>query len=125
VVESCLDLVKQLEGILVKALPVEKDSTWSRRIKALASFAHERTVQQLASELESHVRMLTYHQAVNSPDISSQLVLRGVSQPLTSPQRPLQAVLFPSENITLIDAIGRSRVLPYEFFRSLKVCYCL
>jgi hypothetical protein len=125
VIERCLDLVKQLEGILVKALPLEKDSTWSRIIKALASLAHDKTVQRITLELESHVRVLTYHEAANSSDIGSQLVLQGVLQPLTSLQKPLQAVLLPSENITLIDAIGRSRVLPYEFFKSLKVCHCL
>jgi len=37
VVEGCLANVKQLEDILAKDLPSEKDSTLGRRIKALAS----------------------------------------------------------------------------------------
>jgi len=81
-VEGCLAQLEQLEHIIAKALPCEKDSPWSRRFKALASLAHDKTVQQIAAELESHVRVLTYHQATRSTDLSSQLALRGAAQPL-------------------------------------------
>ena len=69
VVEGCLANVKQLEDILVKELPLEKDSTWNRRIKALASLVHDKTVQQITSDLDSNVDMLAYHQATSSADL--------------------------------------------------------
>ena len=94
VVEGCLAQVKQLEDILLKALPSEKDSTWSRRIKALASLAHDKAIQQITSELESHVRVLTYHQATSSSDLSSQLVLRGVLHPLKLNTKTQQGPYF-------------------------------
>lgn len=82
VVDGCLEQVKQLENILAKALPLEKDNTWSKRIKALATLACDKTVKQITSELESHVRVLTYYQTTSCLDLSSQLVLREVSQSL-------------------------------------------
>jgi hypothetical protein len=69
VVEGCLANVKQLEDILVKELPLEKDSTWNRRIKALTSLVHDKTVQQITSDLDSNVGMLAYHQATSSADL--------------------------------------------------------
>jgi len=80
VVEGCLAQAKRLEYILVKSIPLENDSTWCRRVKALSSLAHDKTVQQIASELESHVKVLTYHQATSISDLSGQLVIRGASQ---------------------------------------------
>jgi N-terminal domain on NACHT_NTPase and P-loop NTPases len=82
VVDGCLERVERLEGILVKAIPSKNDSTLSRRIKALSSLAHDRTVQQIISELESYVNLLIYQQATSCSDLSGRLVLRGASQPL-------------------------------------------
>jgi hypothetical protein len=111
VVEGCLAQVERLEKILAKEIPLENDSTWSRRIKALSSLAHDKTVQQITSELESHVKVLTYHQAMSSSDISGQLVLRGASQLLKlnteTEQEPYFMVKFDQDG----NFIGREDIL--------------
>jgi hypothetical protein len=100
VVDGCLAQVKQLEDLLVKALPKEKDSTWSKRIKALASLARDKAVHQIASDLESHMGVLTYYQTTSCLDFSSQLVLQGVSQ-LSKPNASCFMVKFDrDENFT-------------------------
>ncbi|KAI9863919.1 MAG: hypothetical protein M1824_005957 [Vezdaea acicularis] len=71
IVEGSLANVKQLGDILAKALPLEKDSTWRRRIKALASLAHDKTIEQISSELGSNVGVLTYYQATTNSEFAS------------------------------------------------------
>jgi hypothetical protein len=68
-VEGCLACVKELEDILAKTLPSEKDSTWSRRTKALASLAYDKTVQRITSQLDSNVGTLAYHQATSTSEL--------------------------------------------------------
>jgi hypothetical protein len=119
-VDGCLAQVKQLEDILVKALPLEKDSSWDRGIKALASLAHDKTVQQITSELESHVRMLTYHQATTSSYLSSQLVIQGTAQqskldPESLPRKTCFMVTFERNP----NFIGREDIMK-DVDRSLK-----
>jgi N-terminal domain on NACHT_NTPase and P-loop NTPases len=96
VVDGCLSQVKLLEDILVKATPTEKDSTWRRRFKALSSFSHDKTVQQITSTLERYVQTLTYHQATSSSDLSRKLEIQEPSQQskLNSKVSPRKAVFM-------------------------------
>jgi hypothetical protein len=63
VIDECLSQVKLLGDILVKAMPAKDDSDWKRRFKALSSFAHDGTVQQITARLERYVQTLTYYQS--------------------------------------------------------------
>jgi hypothetical protein len=70
----CPANVKQLEDILAEALPSEKDLTLSRRIKALASLAHDKTVQHIT--LNSIPMWACWH-IINLMDDFPCLVVQG------------------------------------------------
>ena len=51
VIDESTVIVKQLEDVLAKALPSEKDSNWRRRVKSLSSLAQDKKVAQLQASL--------------------------------------------------------------------------
>jgi hypothetical protein len=82
VLEACLLHTQKLELLLEKALPVEGDSTWRRGKKAILSLTDWKAVQKIMSELNSHLKHLSYFLALNGSTPSGQTVLDGTSQPL-------------------------------------------
>jgi hypothetical protein len=80
VLEACLLQTKRLEDLLEKALPVEGDSTWRRRKRAVASLADGKAVQKTMSELEAHLAHLLYSQVLNIPAPRGDTVAHETSQ---------------------------------------------
>jgi hypothetical protein len=77
--------VKQLEDIMAKTIPTERDSTLNRGLKALNSLAHERTIQHIRSEIDRYVMHLTHYHVAS---------LYHLSMADSSLQRPLFTVKF-------------------------------
>ena len=91
VIDESTVIVKQLEDVLAKALPSEKDSNWRRRVKALSSLAQDKKVAQPQASLERHVPILTYHQTVDIAKTSRQLPIHFPPQEpklASQPTRP-------------------------------------
>jgi hypothetical protein len=61
VVDSCQNLVKELDDLLGRILPKAEDSSWRRRVKAIMSIRQERAVQLTMSTLQQQVEILTCH----------------------------------------------------------------
>ena len=85
VFNGCLLQVKQLEDIMAKTIPTERDSTLNRGLKALSSLARERTVQHIRSEIDRYVVHLTHYHVAS---------LYHLSMADSSLQRPLFTVKF-------------------------------
>lgn len=59
-IEGCRKLVKQLDSILARLIPLESDS-WSRKTrKTFSSLRHEAKVQEIRTEINGFIRVLTY-----------------------------------------------------------------
>jgi hypothetical protein len=111
VVEACLAQTKQLEDLLEKALPAEGDSTWRRRKKALASLAHGTAVQEIMSQLESHLRHVLFSQVLSGPIHSGQIVVHGTSQPSRSNTQNGRQPLFMLKFARDKNFVGREDIL--------------
>jgi hypothetical protein len=111
VVDGCLSYIKQLEGILVKALPTKKDSTWIRYFKALSSLAHDKTVQQTTSTLERYIQVLIYHQATSSLDLYKLTLQEGPQQLKLDPETPLRKTCFMVKFDQNPNFIGREDII--------------
>jgi hypothetical protein len=85
-VSGCLSQVKRLEDIMAKTIPAERDSTLNRRLKALASLAHEKTVQHIRSEVDRYALYLTCY--------NSSPFLNNLSTWESSQRKPVFTVKF-------------------------------
>ena len=85
-VNGCLSQVKRLEDIMAKTIPAERDSTLNRRLKALTSLAHEKTVQHIRSEIDRYAIYLTCY--------NSSPFLNNLSTWESSQRKPVFTVKF-------------------------------
>ena len=63
--EACTKLIDRLDQLLIKLLPVEGDSSWLRRKKALRSLGKDHDIQDLREELDRYIAVLTLHRTSN------------------------------------------------------------
>ncbi|KAF9774197.1 hypothetical protein IL306_007837, partial [Fusarium sp. DS 682] len=61
VVEKCLSDVQELNRILDKALPSAGASRWERKRKALASFRHDKKVDEISRAIDKYLDALNFH----------------------------------------------------------------
>lgn len=129
VVERCWAQTKQLDELLEKALPAERDSTWRRRNKALASIARGNAVQQIVSDLESQLPHLLLSVALKSPTLSSHSCLCRTSHPpmpstgtrVESGHKPCFMLKFAREE----NFIGREDIISEIDRRFLERQHCV
>jgi hypothetical protein len=67
-IEACCEEITALRIILDKAIPPKESSSWTRRIQALKSLAHDDDVERSIAKLESHIRILAFHQSTSVTD---------------------------------------------------------
>ena len=67
-IDACCKEITVLRIILDKTIPPKKSSSWQRRLQALKSLAHDKDVERSVTKLESHIRMLTFHQSTSVTD---------------------------------------------------------
>jgi hypothetical protein len=108
-IDACLNEIKVLQIILDKTIPPQKSSSWKRRLLALKSLAHDKDVDRSITKLESHIRLLTFHQSTsNSDDL---LILRVLPQAYSStprqPRKPVFMVPFDRDETF----VGRKDIL--------------
>ena len=63
--EACTKLIDRLDQLLTKVLPVEGDSSWLTRKKALRSFSKDHDIQDLREELDRYIAVITLHRTSN------------------------------------------------------------
>jgi hypothetical protein len=114
VFNGCLLQVKQLEDIMAKTIPTERDSTLNRGLKALTSLARQRTVQHIRSEIDRYVAHLTHHHVAS---------LYHLSTWESYPKRPLFTVEFGRDP----SFIGREDIIKEidERFQARQVAWLL
>ena len=59
--EACTELVNRLEELLVQLLPVNSDSAWDKKMKAIRSLTKDKDIQGLLHELDRYIAILTLH----------------------------------------------------------------
>ena len=59
--EGCHSQIRRLDEILDKVLPVEKDSSWTRQVKALRSISKDKEVRSLLQALDRYLLRLVLH----------------------------------------------------------------
>ena len=67
-IEACCEEITALQKILDKAIPPKESSSWRRRVQALKSLAHDDDVERSITKLESHIRLLAFHQSTSVTD---------------------------------------------------------
>lgn len=67
-IEACCEEITALRIILDKAIPPKESSSWTRRIQALKSLVHDDDVERSIAKLESHIRILAFHQSTSVTD---------------------------------------------------------
>jgi hypothetical protein len=67
-IEACCEEITALRIILDKAIPPKESSIWKRRVQALKSLAHDDDVERSIAKLESHIRILAFHQSTSVTD---------------------------------------------------------
>jgi hypothetical protein len=67
-IEACCEEITALRIILDKTIPPKESSTWKRRLLALKSLAHDDDVERSITKLESHIRILAFHQSTSVTD---------------------------------------------------------
>ena len=72
VLRECQDAAQKLDGLLEDILPSATASSWERKKKAIASFAHDSKVQDIAETLGKYLRVLTFHQVINDSPAQDQ-----------------------------------------------------
>jgi hypothetical protein len=91
-IDACSEEIEALQIILDKTIPPRKSSSWQRRIHALKSLAHDKDVDRSIKKLESHIRLLSYHQSTTNSD---ELLALRISPPAYSaPAHPLSKPIF-------------------------------
>jgi N-terminal domain on NACHT_NTPase and P-loop NTPases len=91
-VDACWNEIKILQSILDKTLPPKESPSWKRRLLALRSLTHDKDVNASITKLESHIRLLTFHQSTNNSD--ELLKLRISPQAHSSPSPQLRKPIF-------------------------------
>jgi hypothetical protein len=92
-IDACSDEIKILQTILDKNLPPHKSSSLQRGLLALMSLTHDKDVKRSITKLESHIRLLTFHQSTSNSD--ELLVLRLSSHAnCTTPHQPLKPIFM-------------------------------
>jgi N-terminal domain on NACHT_NTPase and P-loop NTPases len=108
-IDACLNEVKVLQTVLDKTVPPLRSSGWQRRLLALKSLAHDKDVDRSITKLESHIRLLTFHQSTSNSD--ELLILRVSPQAhgTTShqPRKPIFMVPFDRDEAF----VGRQDIL--------------
>ena len=95
VIVECTATVQQLDEILTKALPNDKDSSWQKYRKALSTLAQDKKIAHLQASIERHIPILTYYQTVVISRSSKDLPIRPAAQGLDSnPPQPNQKPCF-------------------------------
>ena len=94
VIVSCHELVKTLNGLVIKILPLPMDSMFERGIKAAQSIRKEREIDRLVKQLIDHLSVLVFHSTACSGAVNTASnVVRGVfSVPF---ERDLEYVVRP------------------------------
>jgi hypothetical protein len=110
-IDACIKEIKALQIILDKTLPPQKSSSWQRRLLSLKSLAHDKDVDRIVTKLESHIRLLTFHQSTSNSD---KLVTLRVSPQVHSsathqPRKPVFMVPFDRDETF----VGRQDILSY------------
>ena len=59
--EGCKNLIKRLDKLLEKILPVETDSFWKKTTKVTRSLRQEREIQTLLQELDRYLARVILH----------------------------------------------------------------
>lgn len=106
VVEACLADARELEDILVKALPSENDSSWDRRIKALGSLTNGKAVEKIEEGLKNRTILLTYYQASVGPASDGYILQRERANPANRQQPCFMVKVAREDNF-----IGREDVI--------------
>jgi hypothetical protein len=108
-IDACLNEIKVLQIVLNKTVPPLKSSSWQRRLLALKSLTYDKDVDRSITKLESHIRLLTFHQSTSNSD--ELLILRISPQPhgTTShqPRKPIFMVPFDRDETF----VGRQDIL--------------
>ena len=95
VIVECYATVQQLDEILTRALPNDKDSSWQKYRKALSSLAQDKKIAQLQASIERHIPILTFYQTVVISRSSKDLPFRPAAQTSdTNPPQPNQKPCF-------------------------------
>ncbi len=95
VVGECTATVQQLDEILMKALPNDRDSSWQKYRKALSSLAQDKKIAQLQASIERQIPILTYYQTVVISRSSKGLPFRPAARTSdTNPPQPNQKPCF-------------------------------
>lgn len=81
IAEECILKVKQLEKILIRALPTHRDTTWKRGAKAIASLRHDKAVADIQGTLERNLRLLTDYQTIHTASLLANLPEGPAPQP--------------------------------------------
>jgi hypothetical protein len=91
-IDACSTEIKVLQIILEKTLPPQKSTSWKRRLLALKSLAHDKDVDRSITKLESHIRLLNFHQSTSNSD--QLLALRISPQAPNSTSHQLRKPVF-------------------------------
>jgi len=67
-IDECCKEITALQAILDNTIPPKESSSWRRRLQALKSLAHDGDVERSVTRLESHIRMLAFHQSTSVTD---------------------------------------------------------
>ncbi len=95
VIVECTATVQQLDEMVTKALPNDKDSSLQKYRKALSSLTQDKKVAQLLAAIEHHISILTYSQTVVISRSSKDLPIRPAAQCSdSSPPQPNQKPCF-------------------------------
>ena len=83
--EGCYSQIQRLNEILDKILPVENDSSWTRKIKAFWSIGKDKEVQSLLLQLDRYLLRLVLHNTSDTSRIVPQFP--SVDQVIMIPAR--------------------------------------
>lgn len=97
IVDRCQKMIEELDDLLIKLLPKEKDSVWRRGKKMVLSLTQEKDVNEIASGIQKLVWTLTYYQSVTGPVSNEQLPApRALLQQSTSSGPHVKSTPLPS-----------------------------
>jgi hypothetical protein len=90
-IEACCEEITALRIVLDKTIPPRESSSWRKRLQALKSLAHDDDVERSIAKLESHIRILAFHQ---STSITDELLKLRVSLQHNTIPRPSRKPVF-------------------------------
>ena len=74
VVKGLTGEIQNLDAVLLKVLPAARASTWEKGVKAVKSFAAQKSVDEFAAVIRDYVTNLTAFQATHNADLIRSLV---------------------------------------------------